>query len=63
MNHYLGVDTHIKQLKKTFLNLENQLKEIRLKALSSKELSIQEVNHNTTLSYVLLTLHKSPIDY
>lgn len=39
----LGVDTQIDKLKASFHNIESQIKDIRLKALSSKELSIQEV--------------------
>jgi hypothetical protein len=43
---HLDVDAQINKLKASFLNIENQIKEIRLKALSNKELSIQEVKRD-----------------
>lgn len=40
---YLGLDTQINTLKASFLEVESQLKDIRLKALSDQELSTIEV--------------------
>ncbi|CEP19030.1 hypothetical protein [Parasitella parasitica] len=39
-----GLDAQLATLKSSFLEIENQLKEIRLKALGSKELSVTESN-------------------
>lgn len=39
----LGLDTQLAALKSSFLQIENQLRDIRLKALGSKELSVTEV--------------------
>ncbi|KAL7321220.1 hypothetical protein PS15m_001013 [Mucor circinelloides] len=39
-----SLDTQLAALKSSFLKIENQLRDIRLKALSSKELSVTESN-------------------
>jgi hypothetical protein len=39
----LGLDAQLATLKSSFLQIEDQLRDIRLKALGSKELSITEV--------------------
>jgi hypothetical protein len=43
INILAGLDTRIATLKSCFLDIESQLRDIRLKALGSKELSVQEV--------------------